>query len=93
MKISLFSKSIPIGNFSSSAHIATNSALDDLLDNLESLAIVSKDIAPFQSGRVYFQATWWTAVCPQNVQISVGKTVRVIGRRNITLLVELIPNQ
>ncbi|MBD1847753.1 NfeD family protein [Cyanobacteria bacterium FACHB-63] len=68
--------------------MATRPAVEDLLDYLNNAAIVSDDINPFQSGRVYFQSSWWPAVCPQNIHIPSGRTVRVIGRSNITLLVE-----
>ena len=52
------------------------------------LAIVSDDILPNQIGRVSFRASWWPALCPQNIHIPSGTVVKVIGRTNITLLVE-----
>ncbi|MBI4783236.1 MAG: NfeD family protein [Oscillatoriophycideae cyanobacterium NC_groundwater_1537_Pr4_S-0.65um_50_18] len=52
------------------------------------LAIVSDDILPYQVGRVSFQSSWWPALCQKNIRLASGTTVKVIGRSNITLIVE-----
>ncbi len=54
------------------------------------LAIVTDEILPYQVGRISFLSSWWPALCPQNVHISEGTVVRVVGRSGITLLVEPI---
>lgn len=51
-------------------------------------ATVVKAIRLHQPGRVRFQATWWPAWCDQGVEFNPGDEVRVVGIRNITLLVE-----
>ncbi|MDX2231807.1 MAG: NfeD family protein [Leptolyngbyaceae cyanobacterium bins.349] len=51
-------------------------------------AIVSETIRPQESGRIQFQGSWWSAWCEQDVVLTPGKVVQVIGRRNITLLVQ-----
>lgn len=51
-------------------------------------AIVAETITPHQSGRIQFQGSWWSAFCEQDVVLTPGKVVQVIGRRNITLLVQ-----
>jgi len=62
-------------------------------NDVANLAIVSDDILPHQTGRVSFQSSWWPALCQQKIRILAGTTVRVIGRSNITLIVEPILNQ
>lgn len=54
-------------------------------------ATVDAVIEPSRTGRVRFQGTWWSARCEQDVTISPGEIVRVIGRQNITLVVEPLP--
>ena len=51
-------------------------------------AIVSETIYPEHLGRIQFQGSWWSAWCEQDVVLTPGKVVQVIGRRNITLLVQ-----
>lgn len=50
--------------------------------------IVSETIAPHRTERVQFQGSWWSALCEQEVTLTPGKIVQVIGRQNITLLVQ-----
>lgn len=56
-------------------------------------AIVDEPIFPGRTGRVWFQASWWDARCEKNVVIPQNAVVYVIGRRNITLLVEPVEQQ
>ncbi len=55
---------------------------------VKKLAIVSSTIVPFQGGRVQFQGSWWPARCDQEITLLPGDVVQVIGRQNITLLVQ-----
>lgn len=57
---------------------------------LEGEAIVSEKILPGQPGRVRFQGTWWPARCEQDLTLLAGEVVYVVGRENITLLVQPI---
>jgi membrane protein implicated in regulation of membrane protease activity len=55
-------------------------------------AVVYETIQPGRVGRVQFQGSSWYARCDQDVVLVRGRTVKVIGIRNITLLVETTPN-
>jgi membrane protein implicated in regulation of membrane protease activity len=57
-------------------------------DYLENLAVVSDAIQPFQRGRIYFRASWWPAICSQEIVLNPGEKVLVIGMKNITCIVE-----
>jgi membrane-bound ClpP family serine protease len=54
----------------------------------KSEAIVVKAIEPFRPGRIRFQGSWWSARCKGNMTLLPGERVNVVGRQNITLLVE-----
>lgn len=56
--------------------------------SFEGEAIVATPIAPHQSSQVQFQGSWWLARSVENGLIPKGAIVRVIGRINLTLLVE-----
>jgi membrane protein implicated in regulation of membrane protease activity len=57
-------------------------------DYLEEIATVTDTIRPYRPGRIFFKGTWWNAVCEQNVELSTGSTVCVVGRTNITCIVQ-----
>ncbi|MDX2214572.1 MAG: NfeD family protein [Oculatellaceae cyanobacterium bins.114] len=54
----------------------------------EKQAMVDQPIQPGAPGRVKFQGSWWPARCEKNLRLMQGEIVRVVGVRNITLLVE-----
>lgn len=54
-------------------------------------AIVAQAIQPGQAGRVRFRASWWYARCASDVMLPPNSVVYVVGRQNITLLVEPLP--
>lgn len=56
----------------------------------QQLAIVDETIVPYFGGRVRFQSSWWPALCLHNITLGPGEVVSVVGRDNITLLVEPI---
>jgi hypothetical protein len=58
------------------------------LNLLVGKAIVDAIIEPSKNGRVRFQGSWWSARCEQETTIFPGEMVRVVGRQNITLIVE-----
>jgi len=60
------------------------------MQKFEDEAIVATLICPHQSGQVRFQGSWWRARSALNVLIPEGAIVRVIGRVNLTLMVEPI---
>ncbi|HEY9836594.1 MAG TPA: NfeD family protein, partial [Vampirovibrionales bacterium] len=51
-------------------------------------AIVDEAIVPYFGGRVRFQNSWWPALCLHQITLDPGEVVYVVGRHNITLLVE-----
>ena len=51
-------------------------------------AKVVKAIEPLKTGQIRFQGSWWSARCQQDIILQPGELVNVVGRQNITLLVE-----
>jgi hypothetical protein len=56
--------------------------------NSDSLAVVTRTISPNQVGQVKFLGSWWMAKCSKDVVLEAGTKVTVVGRQNLTLLVE-----
>lgn len=52
--------------------------------------VVSETIKPFEAGRVEFKGSWWPAISEQGIILATGTLVQVIGRHNITLIVQPI---
>lgn len=70
------------------ARFEENVMLEETIGNE---AIVEKVIQPGKPGRVKYQGIWWSARCLQNVTLLPEQTVKVVGRMNLTLLVQPIP--
>lgn len=51
-------------------------------------ATVTTVIAPSQPGRVYYRATYWFAICEQDITLEVHTLVYVKDRKGIILIVE-----
>ncbi len=58
------------------------------LKEQERQAIVEQTIHPLRNGRVRFRGSWWPAHCKQDITLIPGEIVYVVGRHNITLIVE-----
>lgn len=54
----------------------------------EKIAVVEKSILPSYRGRVRFQGSSWFAQCEKAIEFEPGERVFVVGRRNITLIVD-----
>jgi membrane protein implicated in regulation of membrane protease activity len=93
MRISSSTQSESASVLSTPASKAMSKASEISPHYVADLAIVSDDILPYQVGRVSFQSSWWPALCQQNIRILAGTTVRIIGRSNITLIVEPLPDK
>ena len=67
--------------------------ISDVNRSLQEKAIVTKIIAPGEKGRISFQATEWFAVCPDDIVLPPGTSVRVIGSSDATtLIIEPLPS-
>lgn len=71
----------------------TSMLQETIVNEIASEAIVDKAIQPGKPGRVKYQGIWWSARCLQNVTLLPEQTVAVVGRMNITLLVQPLPQQ
>jgi membrane protein implicated in regulation of membrane protease activity len=70
---------------------ASNRYLKGLLGRPGIEAIVDETIeGPAKKGRVKFRGSWWPAICEQDITLTSGQQVNVIGIHNITLIVEPI---
>ena len=59
-----------------------------LQQELDQEAIVMEVIRPGKQWRVHYSGSYWNARCPQAVPLQPGDIVYVVGRQNITLIVE-----
>jgi membrane-bound ClpP family serine protease len=69
------------------------SAVPTSWDYLDQLAVVQRLIRPNRRGRVRYRGSSWYALCPANIILLPGRTVRVIGRANMTLWVEPLDSE
>lgn len=68
-----------------------NNVSTGYLEHLEEIGVVSKAIYPDKHGQIYYQGSWWRALCTHDVLLPVDSTVRVIGMKTITCIVEPFP--
>ncbi|MBZ8179934.1 hypothetical protein G3T18_07465 [Oscillatoria salina IIICB1] len=61
--------------------------------NCQGKAVVEREIRPEQKGRVRFRGSWWPARCDEEIIICSGEIVEVVGRCNITLVVQPLGKQ
>ncbi len=73
-------------NLMSKRMMADQISNDDKDEFLGQEAVVVEKILPKKHGRVEFRGSTWNA--ESNKTISVGKTVKIIGKKNITLIVK-----
>lgn len=60
-------------------------------DYTDKTAIVDEVIQPHQKGRVRFQGSVWPAECHRELTLNPGDRVQVLGRNQITLVVDSLP--
>lgn len=82
--------------FTSDDTISTHRSLNEdpilgfLCSDQDQQATVDEAVKPGEGGRVKFLASSWPALCERDVTLDCGEIVRVVGIRDITLLVEPI---
>ena len=54
----------------------------------DSIVVVEKAIVPSYRGRVRYQGVSWAAQCEKDITFLANDRVLVVGRKNITLIVE-----
>lgn len=83
----------PVSSMNRNRHLFT-SPISSLNQNLGQQqgqhldGVVTIDILPSCQGQVKFAGGWWSAKCSQARTLTKGTLVSVIGRDNITLIVE-----
>jgi membrane protein implicated in regulation of membrane protease activity len=60
------------------------------IDYFKQTAIVTNTIRPYRPGQIFFQGSWWRAVCEQNIELPVNTLVCVVDLKNITYIVKPI---
>ncbi|TVQ56528.1 MAG: hypothetical protein EA366_09845 [Spirulina sp. DLM2.Bin59] len=65
----------------------------DFLHCWQGEAIAQTNLYPHQRGRVKFGGTVWFAQCKDQGMVTAGTVVRVVGRTQVTLWVELLPEE
>ena len=60
--------------------------LDELEEYLGKKVVVTEEITPDRRGRVEFRGSTWKAEAYEN--LAVGKTVEIVDKNNITLIVK-----
>lgn len=70
--------------------IVTNSSMSTQNQNdpEQLYGIVTIAIHPNRNGQIKFKGGWWSAKCGQSIVIDQGTLVTILGRDNITLVVE-----
>lgn len=66
---------------------------DEPIIPIDGEGVVDCVIYPYQKGRIYFRGSWWPARCEEEVKLLTGQRVKVIGRQNITLIVQPIASK
>jgi hypothetical protein len=55
-------------------------------------ATVTEEIRPNQPGRIYYQGSWWRAICSETTVLVPDTPVIVQGRIGLTLIVSPLKN-
>lgn len=74
--------------FPPSFQASIDSPLKEPSDPERLYGVVTIAIQPNRLGQVKFKGGWWSAKCEQAIVLTQGRLVTILGRDNITLVVE-----
>ena len=77
----------------SNPQVSYRARWDDEIVWLEGEGVVDREIYYYQKGRVSYGGSYWDAKCEDDLRLLPGQFIKVVARKNTTLIVEPIASK